>query len=352
MLDNAHAVIIGIDTYKNINPLCRSCNDAQDIHDLLIDEGRCGYPPPQVLLLKDLEADRAAIVKALDELAARTDADATVFIFMACHGGRLESGPYAGQYILPVDVDYTNEETIFRSAISGDLFAEKLRRITARKVVVVLDCCHAGGIGRPRQAGSPELKRGLTDAFQKELAQGVGRVIFASASEDEAAWEMAGDRNGLFTKHLLAGLRGNAGGSDKFVRIFELFDYVQKQVVMEKSNQNPVFKAEARDNFPIALRLGGKRTGDAGGAESHEGTKANISEDQLLDTLGRLQRAEFEELLFRLKMPKKLRPAKELAQGDRAVAVLDWVLEPESGVGLNSLWETLTRVLGRPRQVG
>ena len=61
------------------------------------------------------------------------------------------------------------------------------------------------------------------------------------------------DKNSLFTKHLMAGLKGNALCVDGTIRVFDLFQYVQTNVQNENPNQNPVFKAELEDNFPIAL---------------------------------------------------------------------------------------------------
>ena len=342
MFDNAYALIIGIAHYRHINQLGSTLADAQDIHDLLIDDNFCGYQAARVTLLQDQAADRDAILKALDELAARVNSESTVFIFLACHGGRLLSGPYAGQYILPVDVDYESGESIARTAISGELFTAKLRNIKVRKLTVILDCCHAGGIGQPRQVGAPALKRGLSDDFHQQLALGQGRVIMGSASEDEAAWEMTGDRNGLFTKHLLAGLRGKASGDDEFIRVFQLYDYVQRQVVKEKATQNPLFKAEARDNFPLALRLGGQR-GIAAAT-----TDAPRSKVELLQLLGRMQRAEFEEVLFRIDMPKRLRPSKDLPQGERAVVLIDWALDAAE-VGIDGLRERVQQVVSSGR---
>jgi hypothetical protein len=61
----------------------------------------------------------------------------------------------------------------------------------------------------------------------------------------------------LFTKHLLAGLDGGARGEDEFIRIFDLFEYVQPRVTAAQPMQHPIFKADLEDNFPVALRLGG-----------------------------------------------------------------------------------------------
>ena len=46
-IDNAHALVIGIAAYQNVNPL-PPVKDAQDIYRLLIDPDHCGYRPENV----------------------------------------------------------------------------------------------------------------------------------------------------------------------------------------------------------------------------------------------------------------------------------------------------------------
>ena len=103
-MDNAHGLIVGIANYQAINKLPPTVlKDAQDVHDLLVDPALCGYAPGNVQLLLDDAATQAAIRQALKELAERSNADSTVLLYISSHGGRVESGPQAGEYLLPVD---------------------------------------------------------------------------------------------------------------------------------------------------------------------------------------------------------------------------------------------------------
>jgi len=259
-MDNAHALVVGIANYQNINKLPPTVlKDAQDIHDLLIDPAHCGYPPDHVQLLLDGQATQAAIRQALADLAARSDADSVVFLYISSHGGRIESGPYADQYLLPVDTVYTSDESLAQTAISGAEFTEALRAIPARKVVVVFDCCHAGGIGQPKEALAPTLKTGFSDDYYDTLKSGIGRAILASSRSTESSYVMPGASNSLFTQHLLAGLKGGIASEDGLIRIFDLFEYVQPRVTGDQPNQHPIFKAELEENFPVALYLGGQK---------------------------------------------------------------------------------------------
>ena len=257
-LPNAHALVIGIATYHYVNPLPPTVlKDARDIHSLLVDPQHCAYPPQNVQLLLDAQATQMAIRQALADLAGQGNPDATVLIYLSSHGGRIESGPYAGEYLLPVDATYTSAQSLAETAISGAEFTAALRSIPACKLVVIFDCCHAGGIGQPKEAIAPELKS-LPESYYDTLKSGRGRVILASSRSTESSWILPGASNSLFTQHLLAGLRGGAPGPGGVIRIFDLFHYLQPRVTADQPNQHPIFKAEVEDNFPVALYLGGK----------------------------------------------------------------------------------------------
>lgn len=258
-LEDVHALVVGIAKYRAINPLPPTVlADARAIYGTLIDESLCAYPADHVALLLDGAATQDALRRALTALSARTNADSTVLIYVSSHGAHLEDGAYAGQYLLPVDARYVSSESLAQTAISGAEFSTSLHAIPARKLVVILDCCHAGGIGEPKDVSSTP-KIGLSEAYLDTLKGGRGRVILASSRSSELSWILPGASNSLFTSHLLAGLKGGANGAGGVIRIFDLFDYVQPRVVADKPNQHPIFKAEIEENFPVALYLGGQK---------------------------------------------------------------------------------------------
>lgn len=258
-LENAHALIIGIADYQQISRLPGTVlQDARDVYDLLTDPGHCGYRPENVKLLLNDRARRSAIRQALADLATRSDSDAIVFFYYSGHGGRIESGPGAGEYLLPVDTVYTSNRSFAQTAISGKEFTQALRAIPARKVVVLFDCCHASGIGQPKDAAGPGIKVGLPESYYDALVGGSGRAILASSRSTERSFVLPHAANSLFTQHLLAGLRGGIPSTDGLIRIFDLFEYLQPRVTGNQPNQHPVFKAELEENFAVALYPAGK----------------------------------------------------------------------------------------------
>ncbi len=259
-MDNAHALVVGIANYENIPVLPPTVlADAGDIAALLADPQVGGYPAANVRLLRDGAASKAGLLAALADLAQASTPDSTVLFYLSSHGGRIEDGPYAGEYLLPVDTDYSTDQAIAQTAIAGADFTKALAAIPARKLLVLMDCCHAGGIGQPKGVTAPTIKAGLPDSYYDALKSGKGRVILAAARPDEFSWVLPNAANSLFTAHLLAGLRGGIASEDGLVRIFDVFEYVQPRVTADRSDQHPIFKAELEDNFPVALYLGGKK---------------------------------------------------------------------------------------------
>jgi len=259
-MDDAYALVIGIADYQHVAGLPSAVrNDARDVRDLLVDPRHCGYPPEHVTLLLDEEATRGAILGALSGLAARTHPASVLLVYISSHGGRLVSGAFAGEYILPVDTMPVSDEDLARTAISGAEFTMALKAIPARKALVIFDCCHAGGIGQPKGETASFIKAGLPDSYYERLAAGRGRAILSSSRDNEYSYLLPADANSLFTRHLLAGLKGGISSEDGLIRVFDLFEYVQPRVTNDQPDQHPVFKADLEENFPVGLYPGGKK---------------------------------------------------------------------------------------------
>jgi hypothetical protein len=260
---NAHALVIGIANYQHVRKLPETVlKDARDIGALLVDPNFCAYPKDNVTLLLDGDATRENMRAQLQALAGRTNENSTVFFYLSSHGHHIASGPYAGEYILPVDTAYPGDAQVAQSAVSGGEFSDALKAFPARKVLVVLDCCHAQGVAALKGEGDeepeePEFKA-LPEAYYDTLNRGVGRAILASSNSSQRSYILPEATNSLFTQHLLDGLKGGATGGGGVIRVTDLFDYVAPLVRRDKPNQTPIFKAEFEENFPVALYQGGK----------------------------------------------------------------------------------------------
>ena len=257
-LENAHALIIGIADYANIRKLPK-VRDAEDLAAALVDPALCGYDPKNATVLLDGEATREKIRAGFEALKDRCDAESTVFLYFSGHGGQVNQGPNKGQYLLPVEVVYPGDEDLARTAISGAEFTAALNAIKAKRLTVVLDCCHAGGIGEPKDiVPAARVDPGLSDDYLNVLKVGTGRVIISATRGTDPAYVREGAKYGVFTGHFLDGLRGAARGDGGVIRILDLYTYVQQKVITDQPSQRPVLKVELEDNYPITLYQGGK----------------------------------------------------------------------------------------------
>ncbi len=247
-LTNAHAVVIGVSQYRRIRPL-PSVADAEGVAGVLRDPAACGYDPANVAVLQESDATREQILDELDRLGHKAGPEATALIYFSGHGG---TWPGGDAYLMPIEGDWSSQDRLEATAISGQLLGARLAAIRAGRLTVILDCCHAAGLAQPRLVDDTWVPA-LADSALERLATGRGRVVMAAARSDGASYVLAGARHGLFTEHLIAGLRGAAGGSDGVVRVLDLYHHVQRNVVARFPAQRPVLKAEMEDNYAVAL---------------------------------------------------------------------------------------------------
>jgi Caspase domain/TIR domain len=265
-LPDAHALTIGVSQYRHLRPLPVT-RDAQDIAGALCDESLCGYPSAHVRSLIESEATREAVLDELDRLVGQTTDRSNVFVYFSGHGGGARGGDTC--YLMPVDGRDGDEAALAATAISGTELSARLRRIRAARLTVVLDCCRASGVARPRDPRdsgdlraeprdvepgvlAPDLPRSALAA----LAGGRSRAVLAASRSDGHAYVVPGARNGVFTGYLLDGLRGAAAGAGGVIRICDLFTHVQQRIA-QHGGQQPVFHAELEENYPVSLYRGG-----------------------------------------------------------------------------------------------
>lgn len=242
------ALIVGISTYHHIGELPPSVvADALAMADLFSSV----TPSTSITLLVNSDATRHNVLDALADMALGGPHDQPIIFYWTGHGGRVASGPHVGEYLLPVDVDCDSNASLAATSVSGDVVTSALRRVSADRLLALFDCCHAGGIGQPKEAAQGAFRTGLTERLYEQIQVGRGRAIIASSRADELSWVMNGAQHSLFTTHLLAGLRGEAADPDGVVRIFDLFEYLQPRVTGDQPQQHPIFKADLEDNFAL-----------------------------------------------------------------------------------------------------
>ena len=145
LFEHGHALIVGAG-----GDLPNTVDDAAGLADILYAPARCAYPPAQVHVLAGKDAGREPILAALDGLAKAADAQSTVLVYFSGHGYRAASSMGRAYYLLPHGYDTGR---LYQTAISGAEFTARLQAIPAQKLLVLLDCCHAGGVGEAKVPG-------------------------------------------------------------------------------------------------------------------------------------------------------------------------------------------------------
>jgi serine/threonine protein kinase len=230
---SAAALLIGIGDYLHtdrVTPLRYAARDAQALSALLVDPDVCGFPPDRVMLLTDAEARRDEIVKRLSKwLPEHARGAEIVLLYFAGHGVVNRIGPREEGFLLPQDAD--PDDLVTRGLAMADL-ARWLDAIEAKALVLCLDCCHSGRVLTRGTDPAPIATRDMTirPALLSSLA-GRHRYILASCDDGQVSVEAEPLGHGLFTYHLLEGLRGEADrDGDSRVGVAELFEYVAEAV--------------------------------------------------------------------------------------------------------------------------
>jgi replicative superfamily II helicase len=210
-------LFIGIDKYASpdISELRCAERDARALQalfaDTLGDGGKLVCGP---------DATRVAIEAYFSELAG-SDIDDVVVIAFSGHGSETHQ-------LVTHDADPQDLEN---TAVPLDLLLEWFKRIPARRMICVLDCCFSGALGaKVLQADIRPRALRSTAALLSEIA-GDGRLILTASAEDEAAWENQRIGHGLLTHYLLQALQGaEEVRADGKVSVLRLLEYVIQRV--------------------------------------------------------------------------------------------------------------------------
>ena len=207
-IDDKWAVVVGISRFKDPKyNLHYPDKDARDFANLLVKD--CFFAPDHVKVLTNEEATRENILTAMgvDFLPRNAKENDLVCIFMATHGTSASMDVKQKNFLVAHD---TNPANPYVTGIEiQDLAREVLRRVDAKRVVLILDTCHSGAA----EAGS----KGFVQPFDiTDLVQGTGQLIIASAEASQTAHDSLRYENGIFTKHLMDALRQNKRMRDAF----------------------------------------------------------------------------------------------------------------------------------------
>lgn len=257
---------VGISAYPKWS-LEVTVRDMKAIQAILTDANLCAYPndDEHIRLLHDAGATASAISDGLIWLReqAVADPEATVVVYYSGHGWIDSStGRY---YLIPHDIEPFD---IAASALEAEVFAEAIRQIPARRLLVFVDSCRAEGMASAKDEPATKIPSGFGEAalpkdLTRDLKQGEGRAVFTSSRGTQRSWIRPDNSLSIYTYHLIEALQG-AGNQpgDGTVHISNLMNHLGKAVPQSArklchAEQTPFFDTAAED-FPVALLRGGK----------------------------------------------------------------------------------------------
>ena len=246
---HGHALVIGVGA-----DLPNTVDDAVGLADILKDPERCAYPPGQVRMLTGPEATRAAVLDGLAALKARSNDEATVIVFFSGHGYQVQTAIGTQYFLMPYGYRGDN---LPGTAVSGGELSDALRAIRSQKLLLLLDCCHAGGLDDIKAPGVTFTKSPIPAEAVEALAAGRGWAIIASSTAGELSF--AGKPYSAFTRALLEALCGRgAARADGLVRVADLALHTREMVPARTHNrQHPILNYESADNFAVAYYAAG-----------------------------------------------------------------------------------------------
>jgi Caspase domain len=274
LFNKGYALLIGVG--ECVDPtlsLSVTVQDMKALRQILVDPALCAYPDndQHIQILHDQTATRSGILDSLAQLRDRvaTDPEATVIVYYSGHGWlEKDTNSY---YLIPNDFDPYEWRT---TALSATDFNQALQAIPAKRLLVILDCCHAAGIGTAKDTTSLSLPKGVVPSADPKgildaLTQGEGRVVFTSCRGEEQSWVRQDKTLSVYTHHLIEALQGAASQAGTTeVTIFDLANHLGKAVpataATMNQKQNPRFEMRDTERFAIALLQGGKGLSSGG----------------------------------------------------------------------------------------
>jgi uncharacterized caspase-like protein len=182
------AVIVGISQYKDsrVAGLRYASADARSFHDRLISQQGGKYSPSRVRLLLDSEATSKNIKNVLFNWLKQALEEDMVTIYFAGHGSPESPDSPNNLFLLPFDVNYDDIATT--GFPMWDIETALKRFIKAKKVVVIADACHSGGVGQSYEIarrGNRSIEINPISSGLQNLSQAGDGIAVISASDDK-----------------------------------------------------------------------------------------------------------------------------------------------------------------------
>ncbi len=228
MPENFYAVVLGFNAFKDTDrlpPLQYAERDAQKLAEVLTQPDYVNCPPENVQLITGAEVTQTEVEAQLyTHIVKERTRDDTVLVYYSGHGFLVNEKAYLATPKVYVPTIENNPNAGLRMDF---LYTDIFLRTAAKTVIFILDCCYSGSL-------FPELgQKGECDISEKKLVEDEffrreGRVAFVSCPRKGVSRESDELQHGVFTYHLLEGLKGKAAETfTNDITMTSLISYVQ-----------------------------------------------------------------------------------------------------------------------------
>jgi len=206
------ALVIGNSDYQHESSLSNPVNDATDVATVLENLGF------QVILKRNV--NRRDMIKAVQDFGEQLPHYDVGLFYYSGHGLQAESR----NFLVPVDAQIKSKADIEFESVAANRILHQMEEANNGVNIVILDACR----DNPFKINQKGLRKGLA-----RMDSPTGSLIAFATAPDTSAWGRTGERNSVYTKHLLNALQNYA-----HLSVTDLFTQVRKEVIQETQGEN------------------------------------------------------------------------------------------------------------------
>jgi Caspase domain len=226
------ALIVASDRYDDaaFGPLRAPAHDVEALTRVLKDPSVGGFDVHEPLMNRPAYE----LTREIQRFFSNRDPGDLLLLYFSCHGVKDAAGQL---YFVTTTTEF---RFLAATALSSEFVSDQMRQCSAKRIVLMLDCCYSGAFAR-----NAVVRAGVV-VDVVERFEGRGRVVITASSAMEYAYD--GDelvanqpQPSIFTSAVVEGLEtGEADrDGDGRVSVDELYDYVLDAVRDRTPHQNP-----------------------------------------------------------------------------------------------------------------
>ncbi|MDU8929915.1 caspase family protein [Alisedimentitalea sp. MJ-SS2] len=229
------ALLIGVQRYNSqlIHPLTAPASDIEKFAEVL---KKSGYEV-EVCMDPGLQEAQVRIHDLYDNAA---EGDSLIFYY-AGHGMREDKELY-------LSVRSTDPARLSATSVRGELVRDMISDSASKRKIIILDCCHAGGLTENLIGRAVEYNANKELVEGRFQPQGQGTYVMAASLADQSAFERkdpeTGESHSIYTHHLINGIvTGEAAPDSETITTDQLHSYVYHKVKAEGVDSEPVYSS-------------------------------------------------------------------------------------------------------------